>query len=102
MGAKNHAVILPDVDVDSTVAALTGAAFGAAGQRCMAISAAVFVGGMGKFKEPLIKAAKSLKVREGLSLGGGGAAAMGVGGISLQCYTLSPSQAAEVLFHGGF
>lgn len=44
MGAKNHAVIMPDADVDSTVKALTGAAFGAAGQRCMAISAAVFVG----------------------------------------------------------
>ena len=63
MGAKNHAVIMPDADVDSTVAALTGASFGAAGQRCMAISAAVFVGGMGKFKEPLLKAAQSLKVR---------------------------------------
>lgn len=39
-----------------------GAAFGAAGQRCMAISAAVFVGGMDKWKEPLLEAAKSLKV----------------------------------------
>lgn len=39
-GAKNHAVIMPDADVDSTVKALAGAAFGAAGQRCMAISAA--------------------------------------------------------------
>ena len=33
MGAKNHAVIMPDADEDSTVKALTGAAFGAAGQR---------------------------------------------------------------------
>jgi len=65
MGAKNHAVIMPDADVDSTVAALTGASFGAAGQRCMAISAAVFVGGMGKFQEPLLKAAQSLKVTGG-------------------------------------
>jgi acyl-CoA reductase-like NAD-dependent aldehyde dehydrogenase len=39
-GAKNHAVIMPDADVDATVKALAGAAFGAAGQRCMAISAA--------------------------------------------------------------
>lgn len=39
-----------------------GAAFGAAGQRCMAISAAVFVGGMDKWRQPLIDAAKSLKV----------------------------------------
>ena len=40
-----------------------GAAFGAAGQRCMAISAAVFVGGMGPYREALIEKAKSLKVR---------------------------------------
>ena len=33
MGAKNHAVVLPDANPESTVAALTGAAFGAAGQR---------------------------------------------------------------------
>lgn len=40
-----------------------GAAFGAAGQRCMAISAAVFVGGMGPYRDALIEKAKSLKVR---------------------------------------
>ena len=39
-----------------------GAAFGAAGQRCMAISAAVFVGGMERWRQPLVEAAKSLKV----------------------------------------
>lgn len=66
MGAKNHAVVMPDADVDSTVKALTGAAFGAAGQRCMAISAAVFVGGMDKWQEPLLRAAKSLKVNAGI------------------------------------
>lgn len=44
MGAKNHAVVMPDADVDAVASALAGAAFGAAGQRCMAISAAVFVG----------------------------------------------------------
>jgi len=43
-GAKNHAVILPDADLDQAVAALTGAAYGSAGERCMAISAAVCVG----------------------------------------------------------
>ncbi len=63
MGAKNHAVIMPDADVDSTVKALTGAAFGAAGQRCMAISAAVFVGGFERWRQPLLDAAKTLKVR---------------------------------------
>lgn len=65
LGAKNHAVVLPDAGVESTVAALTGAAFGAAGQRCMAISAVVFVGGMEKFKSLLIEKAKSLKVSAG-------------------------------------
>jgi malonate-semialdehyde dehydrogenase (acetylating)/methylmalonate-semialdehyde dehydrogenase len=43
-GAKNHAVVMPDADLDQTVAALTGAAYGSAGERCMAISVAVAVG----------------------------------------------------------
>jgi malonate-semialdehyde dehydrogenase (acetylating) / methylmalonate-semialdehyde dehydrogenase len=43
-GAKNHMVILPDADLDQTVEALAGAAFGSAGERCMAISVAVAVG----------------------------------------------------------
>ena len=43
-GAKNHMVIMPDADMDQTVDALMGAAYGAAGERCMAISVAVPVG----------------------------------------------------------
>ena len=43
-GAKNHAIIMPDADMDNTVAALTGAAFGSSGERCMALSVAVCVG----------------------------------------------------------
>jgi len=43
-GAKNHAIIMPDADIDNTVAALTGAAFGSSGERCMALSVAVCVG----------------------------------------------------------
>lgn len=43
-GAKNHMVIMPDADKDQVVNALVGASVGAAGQRCMAISVAVFVG----------------------------------------------------------
>lgn len=69
MGAKNHAVVLPDADVDATVRALAGAAFGAAGQRCMAISAAVFVGGFERWREPLLEAARSLKVDGGFEPG---------------------------------
>ncbi len=43
-GAKNHMVILPDADIDGAVAALLGAGYGSAGERCMAISVAVCVG----------------------------------------------------------
>jgi malonate-semialdehyde dehydrogenase (acetylating)/methylmalonate-semialdehyde dehydrogenase len=43
-GAKNHMIIMPDADMDQTVDALMGAAFGSAGERCMAISVAVPVG----------------------------------------------------------
>ena len=43
-GAKNHMVIMPDADIDAAVEALTGAAYGSAGERCMAISVAVVVG----------------------------------------------------------
>eukprot|EP00879_Flechtneria_rotunda_P009257 GHRR01009691.1.p1 GENE.GHRR01009691.1~~GHRR01009691.1.p1 ORF type:complete len:410 (+),score=90.79 GHRR01009691.1:305-1534(+) len=65
MGAKNHAVVMPDADEDTTVKALTGACFGAAGQRCMAVSAAVFVGGFDRWRGPLLAAAKTLKVNGG-------------------------------------
>ncbi|MPQ87300.1 aldehyde dehydrogenase family protein, partial [Pseudomonas sp. MAFF 730085] len=43
-GAKNHMVVMPDADIDRTVDALIGAAYGSAGERCMAISVAVLVG----------------------------------------------------------
>jgi malonate-semialdehyde dehydrogenase (acetylating)/methylmalonate-semialdehyde dehydrogenase len=43
-GAKNHAIVMPDADLDAAVAAMIGAAFGSAGERCMAISVAVCVG----------------------------------------------------------
>jgi malonate-semialdehyde dehydrogenase (acetylating)/methylmalonate-semialdehyde dehydrogenase len=46
-GAKNHAIILPDADLDFAAGHLTAAAFGSAGERCMAISAAVAVGHAG-------------------------------------------------------
>lgn len=69
MGAKNHAVVLPDANVEATVAALTGAAFGAAGQRCMAISAAVFVGGMGPYRQALADKAAGLRVAAGWEAG---------------------------------
>jgi malonate-semialdehyde dehydrogenase (acetylating)/methylmalonate-semialdehyde dehydrogenase len=51
-GAKNHAVVLPDADLEFTADALTGAAYGSAGERCMAISAVVAVGAAA---DPLLK-----------------------------------------------
>lgn len=44
MGAKNHAVVMPDADKEDTINALVGACFGSSGQRCMAITTVVFVG----------------------------------------------------------
>lgn len=44
MGAKNHGVIMPDANKEYTINQLVGAAFGAAGQRCMALTTAVVVG----------------------------------------------------------
>jgi malonate-semialdehyde dehydrogenase (acetylating)/methylmalonate-semialdehyde dehydrogenase len=43
-GAKNHAIVMPDADIDNAVAALMGAAYGSCGERCMAIAVAVCVG----------------------------------------------------------
>jgi malonate-semialdehyde dehydrogenase (acetylating)/methylmalonate-semialdehyde dehydrogenase len=65
-GAKNHAVILPDADLEFAADALIGAAYGSAGERCMAISAVVAVGAAG---DPLVKLlekkAKAIKVGAG-------------------------------------
>jgi len=60
LGAKNHATILPDADKESTLNALCGAAFGAAGQRCMALSSAIFVGEAKEWIPELVEKAKSM------------------------------------------
>uniref|UniRef100_A0ACD5U817 Uncharacterized protein n=1 Tax=Avena sativa TaxID=4498 RepID=A0ACD5U817_AVESA len=65
MGAKNHAIILPDADREATLNALIAAGFGAAGQRCMALSTAVFVGGSEAWEDELVKRASSLVVNSG-------------------------------------
>lgn len=65
-GAKNHGVILPDADFEFAVQQMSAAAFGSAGERCMAISAAVTVGGIGReFTEELSRKAQSIKVGSG-------------------------------------
>lgn len=65
LGAKNHGVILPDANKNATLNSLVGAAFGAAGQRCMALSVAVFVGEAGQWISELVDRAKTLKVAQG-------------------------------------
>ncbi|GJQ10586.1 hypothetical protein GpartN1_g2377.t1 [Galdieria partita] len=71
MGAKNHAVIMPDAAKDTALNALIGAAFGASGQRCMAISVGVFVGEAGNWIPELVKRTQSLVLgtSEGCDLG---------------------------------
>jgi malonate-semialdehyde dehydrogenase (acetylating)/methylmalonate-semialdehyde dehydrogenase len=63
-GAKNHMIIMPDADMDQTVDALIGAGYGAAGERCMAVSVAVPVGKAtaDKLMEKLIPRVESLKI----------------------------------------
>lgn len=65
LGAKNHGVILADANKNATLNSLVGAAFGAAGQRCMALSVAVFVGEAEKWIPELVDRAKALKVAQG-------------------------------------
>jgi malonate-semialdehyde dehydrogenase (acetylating) / methylmalonate-semialdehyde dehydrogenase len=69
MGAKNHAVVMPDANKEQALNALTGASFGAAGQRCMAVSVGVLVGDAKKWIPDLVQKAKSLKVAAGTEQG---------------------------------
>lgn len=66
LGAKNHGVILPDANKEATLNALAGAAFGAAGQRCMALSTAIFVGEAKNWIPDLVARAKKLTVNGGM------------------------------------
>lgn len=65
MGAKNHVVVMPDANKEQTLNALVGAAFGAAGQRCMALSVAIMVGEAQHWVHELVNKAKTLKVNAG-------------------------------------
>jgi len=65
-GAKNHLVVMPDADLDQAVDALVGAAYGSAGERCMAISVGVAVGPVAdKLVEKLAQRARALKISTG-------------------------------------
>ena len=67
-GAKNHMVVMPDADLDQAIDALIGAAYGSAGERCMAISVAVLVGDVGDRMMPrLAQRARALRIGNGMS-----------------------------------
>ncbi len=69
-GAKNHMVVMPDANIDSAVNALIGAAYGSAGERCMAISVAVAVGDIADtLVEKLAEKASNLKIGNGVEAG---------------------------------
>ncbi|MDO8035144.1 CoA-acylating methylmalonate-semialdehyde dehydrogenase [Janthinobacterium sp. SUN128] len=68
-GAKNHMVVMPDADIPQTVDALMGAAFGSAGERCMAISVVVAVGNVAdQLVEALVPRIAALKITQGMDL----------------------------------
>ncbi|KAK9472201.1 Aldehyde/histidinol dehydrogenase [Dipodascopsis tothii] len=69
LGAKNHAIVLPDCDKDAALNAIVGAAFGAAGQRCMALSVVVAVGEAAGWVPELVERARALKVSGGFEPG---------------------------------
>jgi malonate-semialdehyde dehydrogenase (acetylating)/methylmalonate-semialdehyde dehydrogenase len=66
-GAKNHAIVLPDADLDSATRIIGESAFACAGQRCLAVSAVITVGeAQKKFRDTIADAANSIKVGYGL------------------------------------
>ncbi|KAF1981346.1 Methylmalonate-semialdehyde dehydrogenase [Aulographum hederae CBS 113979] len=69
LGAKNHAAILPDCNKNHALNAIAGAAFGAAGQRCMALSTCVMVGETKEWVADIAERAKSLSVNGGFEEG---------------------------------
>ncbi|KAK6135467.1 hypothetical protein DH2020_030792 [Rehmannia glutinosa] len=69
VGAKSHAVIMPDANIDATLNALVSAGFGSAVQRCTAISTIIFVGGSKSWEDKLVERAMGLKVDAGTEPG---------------------------------
>ena len=65
LGAKNHAAVLPDCNKNHALSAITGAAFGAAGQRCMALSTLVMVGETKEWLPEIAERAKQLNINGG-------------------------------------
>src|SRR3954463_1267760 len=69
-GAKNYVVVMPDADLDMSAKIVSDSAFGCAGQRCLAVSAAITVGEAAKpFTDKIVDIAGNLKVGNGLDIG---------------------------------
>lgn len=65
LGAKNHCVVMPDASENLTLNSITGAAFGAAGQRCMALSVMITIGDSSHLVNQLVERASKLKIGSG-------------------------------------
>lgn len=65
MGAKNHAIVMPDADKDDAINAAIGACFGSAGQRCMAISVCIMVGSSADWIPEIVEKTKKLTIGPG-------------------------------------
>jgi len=66
MGAKNHAIVMPDAEKEDTINALIGACFGSTGQRCMAISVAVMVGDSAEWIPEIVEKTRGLSIGAGI------------------------------------
>jgi len=66
MGAKNHAIVMPDADKDDAINAMIGACFGSAGQRCMAISVSIMVGDSQKWIPEIVEKTRTLTIGAGV------------------------------------
>lgn len=66
MGAKNHAIIMPDADKEDAINAMIGACFGSSGQRCMAISVSIMVGESQDWIPEIVEKSKGMTVGAGI------------------------------------
>jgi malonate-semialdehyde dehydrogenase (acetylating)/methylmalonate-semialdehyde dehydrogenase len=67
MGAKNHAIIMPDADKEDAINSLIGACFGSTGQRCMAISVAILVGDTKNWIPEIVERTRKLTTGAGIT-----------------------------------
>lgn len=66
MGAKNHAIVMPDADKEDTINSIIGACYGSTGQRCMAISVVMLVGDSAQWIPEIVEKSKALTIGPGM------------------------------------